>query len=70
MARPKIGFTPVFAERMPGERRNLKARWDGKPARPPKKGELYLSGCEGFERAYIAPNDLSTPFFICTRLED
>ncbi len=27
--------------------------------REPKKGEWYLSGCEGFVRAYLAPNDLT-----------
>lgn len=27
--------------------------------RPPSKGEWYLSGCEGYVRAYRAPNDLS-----------
>jgi hypothetical protein len=30
--------------------------------RPPKQGEWYLSG--GPPRAWLAPNDLSTPYYI------
>jgi hypothetical protein len=41
----------------------VRAVWSGE-YRAPKKGEWYLSGCEGFERAYLAPNDLSTKYFI------
>ena len=37
--------------------------WSGE-YRKPKKGEWYLSGCEGYERAYLAPNDLETKYFI------
>jgi hypothetical protein len=36
--------------------------WDGKPRRPPKKGEWYLSGAA--INAYRAPNDLTTEFHI------
>jgi hypothetical protein len=41
----------------------VRAKWSGE-YREPKKGEYYLSGCEGTERAYIAPNDLSFEYFI------
>ena len=41
----------------------VRAVWT-KEYREPKKGEWYLSGCEGFERAYLSPNDLSTKYFI------
>jgi len=34
--------------------------------RPPKKDEWYLSGCEGFVRAYRAPNDFSESFFVAS----
>lgn len=36
--------------------------------RPPRKGEYYLSGAVPF--AYIAPNDLSTPYLIVERVAD
>lgn len=40
----------------------LAARWDGRPRRAPRKGELYLSGAK--IDAYVALNDLDTPFYI------
>lgn len=39
------------------------AEWRGE-YRAPRHGELYLSGCEGFVRAYVAPSDLTTEYFI------
>lgn len=59
MSRPAIGFKPVGVEGPPYRQ---KAVWDGNPARPPKKGELYLSGAVVV--AYRAKNDLTTPCFI------
>lgn len=41
---------------------SLRAQWDGKPPRPPKRGEWYLSGA--IIGAYRAPNDLTTPHHI------
>lgn len=35
--------------------------WNGE-YRPPRKGEYFLSGADVI--AYLAPNDLSTPYFI------
>ena len=58
MKRPKIGFEPVIGPRSPRAR----YIWDGEPARPPKKGEFYLSGA--IPQAWKAPNDLSTDFYI------
>ncbi len=40
------------------------AVWDGRPARCPKKGELYMSGAPGFECAYEAGADMTHPYFI------
>lgn len=67
-SRPKIGLKKVFAEREPGQVKAGQAVWDGKEKRPPRKGELYLSGASGFEMAYIAKADLDTPYFICRRV--
>lgn len=39
-----------------------KARWNGLPARPPKKGELFLSGA--IVEAYVAVNDMVTPYYL------
>ena len=61
MTRPAIGFKIVRQENP-----RLKAVWDGKPKRSPRKGELYLSGCAGHEVAYEAKADLDTPYFIAT----
>lgn len=67
--RPAIGFKAVIGEaddrswtnasKVPLSR---KFRWDGQPARPPKKGERYLSGA--IVVAYIAKADMTTPYFI------
>ena len=67
MSRPKMGFKKVrigYVVRRMNETRPKWAMWDGKGQRAPRKGELYLSGCEGFEVAYEAPNDLSSLYFI------
>lgn len=40
----------------------IQAVWDGKPRRPPKKGEWYLSGAD--IAAYRTPNDLTQEFHI------
>lgn len=72
MKRPAIGFKPVniitnvqgSKYRRPGKATCGQAKWDGQPARPPKKGELYLSGA--VVTAYEAPSDLSTSFYIAT----
>ena len=46
----------------------IRAEWSGK-YRCPLKGEWYLSGCEGYVRAYRAPNDLTCEYFIMTIVE-
>lgn len=46
-----------------------RARWDGNPPRPPLKGELYLSGAEGFECAYEAPADMAGDYFIAAPIQ-
>lgn len=40
----------------------MRAVWDGKPRRNPRKGEWYLSGA--IIEAYLAPSDLNSPFHI------
>jgi hypothetical protein len=41
--------------------KGVSAQWTGEK-RPPRKGEWYLSGA--IIEAYLAPNDLSTPYHI------
>jgi hypothetical protein len=60
--KPRFGFKLLYiamGERPPGK---IHAKWDGNPARPPKKGEYYASGARSM--AYLARNDLTTPYFI------
>lgn len=57
MARPKV--TTAYME--DGEKMQ-RAEWDGKPKRPPKKGEYFLSGAH--VTAYRARSDMTTPYFI------
>ena len=45
-----------------GHPHRAKARWDGNPPRPPRKGEYYLSNM--LPVAYRAPRDLSASYFI------
>lgn len=59
--RPAINFKLVPAEG------GGHAKWDGKPMRPPKKGEYYLSGAK--VTAYKAPNDLTTPYYIAVKVQ-
>ncbi len=75
--RPAIGFKRILSDRRrptrPGEAlvsnaRILYARWDGNPARPPKKGELFISGA--IPHAYEAKADLTTEYFIAVIVED
>lgn len=62
--RPAIAFMPVSGERSEfTDKLGQQYRWDGNPKRCPKKGERYLSGAAPVI-AYVAPNDLSTEFFI------
>lgn len=59
---PSIDFAMT-----PSNGKHVKAFWSGH-YRAPKKGEWYLSGCEGFERAYLAPNDLTGDEFFIMRI--
>lgn len=61
---PSIDYAP-----MPKNGKHIKAVWDQDIQRAPKKGEWYLSGCEGYVRAYRAPNDLSYEYFIAKIVE-
>lgn len=68
MKKPFIGFKPVYISTL--HRSNsgaVQAKWDGKPARPPKKGELYLSGA--IVSAYRALQDLDTAYFIAEEIK-
>lgn len=40
----------------------IQAVWNGKPGRPPKKGEWFLSGADIY--AYRAANDLTSTYHI------
>jgi len=60
---PSVDYAP-----MPKNGKHVKAIWGGE-YREPKKGEWYLSGCEGFVTAYRAPNDLSYEYFIAKIVE-
>ena len=69
MTRPAIGFKPVFivlADRRTGGAKM--AKWDGKPKRAPRAGELYLSGARVV--AYRAPNTLRTEYFIAVEVDE
>lgn len=71
MARPKCGFkklriVPAACSSKYAGRRH--AIWDGRDPRAPRKGELYLSGAEGFECAYEAGGDMSTRYFIAVEV--
>ena len=71
MARPKCGFKKlrivptVCSSQYAGHRHAI---WDGRPARCPKKGDLYMSGAPGFECAYEAGGDMSTRYFIAVEV--
>ena len=56
-------FASIGYAMTPSNGKHVKAKWTGEK-RCPKKGEWYLSGCEGFVRAYKAPSDLSSEYFI------
>src|SRR5689334_17626036 len=60
VTRPAIGFNEVLTET--AGLKHGRARWDGKPKRPPKQGEFYISGAHPV--AYRARKDLSQPYFI------
>ena len=71
MARPKCGFKKLRIVRAAStaiSKEYKYAIWDGRDPRPARKGELYMSGAEGFERAYEAPADQSTAYFIAVPL--
>ena len=69
MMRPKIGFKPVMIatddRRKGGAKR---AKWDGKPARNPQAGELYISGA--LPVAYRAPGALRNAYFIAQEVNE
>lgn len=68
MSKPKIGKKPVrivYRATKHDDPRPRWACWDGKPARPPQAGELYLSGAEGYENAYETGAGMSSAYFIC-----
>lgn len=54
---PAIGRTPIHAEH-----HSIMYRWNGEPARNPRKGEFYISGA--IPTAYKAHSDIEAPFFI------
>ena len=66
MTRPAIGFKSVRIVPVDGKVTKIRAVWDGGPKRAPRRGELYLSGVE--VRAYEAPNDLNTEYYIARRV--
>jgi len=70
MKRPAIGFRKVTAEGFNwrnGKAYPKEARWDGQPARCPKKGEYFLSGAQ--PTAYRAKADMTTPYYIAVPVE-
>jgi len=44
------------------------AIWDGKPKRPPQKGEWYLSGCEGYVMAYESKYNTTGPDYYIAKI--
>ena len=58
----RLPFDITFNEAFGG--RIMRAKWDGQPKRPPKKGEWYLSG--SIIAAYKATNDLTQEYHIAT----
>lgn len=69
LRRPAIGFETVWI--CPDDRKTngaKRAKWDGKPARKPKKGELFLSG--SVVMAYRGPNDLNNEYFIAEEVKE
>ena len=72
MARPKCGFKKLRIVPARGSLTYVASKyaiWDGRDPRLARKGELYLSGAEGFECAYEAPADQSTSYFIAVAVE-
>ena len=74
MAMPKIGYKKV---RIIHVAKNSQyagyryATWNGeRTLRNPRKGELYLSGANGFECAYEALADMVSPYFIAVPLTE
>lgn len=71
MARPQCGDKRLRIVGANGSARYIGQKyavWDGRPARCPKKGELYMSGAPGFECAYEAGGDMSTRYFIAVEV--
>ena len=71
MARPKCGFKKLRIVPARGRLPHVASKyaiWDGRDPRAPRKGELYLSGAEGFECAYEAGGDMSTRYFIAVEV--
>ena len=71
MARPKCGFKKLRIVPASGSLTHVASKyatWDGRDPRLARKGELYLSGAEGFECAYEAPADQTTAYFIAVPL--
>ena len=71
MAKPKCGFKKLRIVRAAStaiSKEHKYAIWDGRDPRPARKGELYMSGAEGFECAYEAGGDMSTRYFIAVEV--
>lgn len=66
MTRPAIGFKPVLIP-LTDRYHAKRACWNGEPPRPPRKGELYLSGA--VPRAYRAPADLTSSYYIAKEID-
>ena len=72
MARPKCGFKKLRIVRAASTsiaKEYKHAVWDGRDPHLARKGELYMSGAEGFECAYEAPADQTTAYFIAVPVE-
>lgn len=63
--RPAIGYKKVAIADTAYQTR--RAQWDGMPKRPPRKGELYLSGA--VVAAYRAKADMTESYFIANEVQ-
>jgi hypothetical protein len=74
--RPSIGFKKIYSDKRVRlangllSTKYMLAKWDGQPKRKPLKGEFFISGAGGWERAFQVNQDMSTEYYIAVLCED